>query len=98
MSMEDRIGDELFTALQEERRWVTSDILDAARVGAAAVVGLLRQGSPEIRWCKEHNQATYEDDDPKFCAYGEARWESLTCEVSPAWVLLGDAGSQGEPA
>ena len=96
MTLEQQIAKAVYKKL-----WLSEDVHQTPEESAvfadniAVAVGRsVRQGSPEIRWCKEHNQATYEDDDPLFCAYGEARWESMCCEVVPALVLLG-AGSQG---
>ena len=58
---------------------------------ADEIMELLRQNARAIRWCKTHNEATYEGDEPTFCAYGEARWESALCVVSPAMLLLEEA-------
>ncbi len=85
MSLEERIADELFVALQEERRWVTSDTLDAARVGAAAVVGLLRQGAIEQWWCQGKQRFYWKR--PTHCKSRRHEIQHAKCRASVVVLL-----------
>lgn len=43
-----------------------------------------------IRLCTTHTQIVVPGDDPAFCAYGEGRWQAMTCEIKDADIVMPD--------